>query len=97
MICIDLMDEWLWTVRTKISKAEYCICLATFILIQILGVEFGIIAGVGLYLLCRQFGMDVGETKGSEATPVTENDSDQFLDVSLSPRLNKASYGSTQT
>ena len=98
MICIDLMDEWLWTVRTKVSKAEYCICLATFILIQLLGVEYGIIVGVGLYALCRKFGMDVGEIKAPEGTRATKNGQDENgLDVSLSPRPTNDTYGSTQT
>jgi MFS superfamily sulfate permease-like transporter len=49
MICIDIMHEWLWDVRANVTGAEYGICLATFILIQFLGVEYGIIAGVALY------------------------------------------------
>lgn len=54
LICIDLMMEWLWEVRTKLTPTEYMICLSTFGLIQWLGVEFGILAGLALYLLCTK-------------------------------------------
>ena len=63
MICIDLLYEWLWDVRNKITISEYVICLATFGLIQIIGVEYGIIAGVIIYVVCRKVGLDVGEIK----------------------------------
>lgn len=99
MICIDLMHEWLWDVRAKISRAEYYICLTTFILIQILGVEYGIIAGVGLYLLCRQLGVNVGEAKESDASEETgsENGKGVLRKVTSSPLLrNCVSYGSTE-
>jgi len=45
MLCVDLMYEYLWEARTKLSKSEHAICLLTFFLIQLLGVEFGILAG----------------------------------------------------
>jgi len=63
MICIDLMYEWLWEFRTKVTVAEYIIGLSTFGLIQYLGVEYGIIAGVAVYVFCRQLNIDVGELK----------------------------------
>ncbi|CAJ1969406.1 unnamed protein product [Cylindrotheca closterium] len=63
MICLDLMYDWLWDIRTKVTKAEYLIGLATFVLIQLLEVEYGIIAGVILYVVCRKAGVDVGELK----------------------------------
>jgi MFS superfamily sulfate permease-like transporter len=63
MICIDIMHEWLWDVRANITGAEYGICLATFILIQFLGVEYGIIAGVALYVTCQKLDLDVGDQK----------------------------------
>jgi sulfate permease, SulP family len=63
MICIDLMYEWLWDVRKKLSTAEYAICLATFGLIQLLSVEYGMLAGVALYMLCEKLGLDVGVPK----------------------------------
>jgi MFS superfamily sulfate permease-like transporter len=56
MICIDLMYEWLWDVRTRLSKTEYLVCLATFILIQLLSVEYGILAGVALHQVCQRLG-----------------------------------------
>jgi SulP family sulfate permease len=61
MICVDLMYEWLWDIRRKLTVAEYLIGLSTFALIQLLGVEYGILAGVGIYVACRQLGVDVGE------------------------------------
>lgn len=63
MICLDLMIEWLWDFRTKVTIAEYIIGLSTFGLIQWLGVEYGILAGVVMYIACRQLGIPVGELK----------------------------------
>lgn len=63
MICLDLMYEWLWDFRNNVTKAEYFIGLATFVLIQILRVEYGIIAGVIIYVVCRKAGVDVGELR----------------------------------
>lgn len=51
MICIDLMIEWLWDVRKKLSKVEYTATIATFCFIQFLGVEYGIATGVVFYLV----------------------------------------------
>lgn len=48
MICTDLMFEWLWQVREKLSGAEYCVCLGTFLIIMFIGVEWGILAGIVL-------------------------------------------------
>ena len=63
MICIDLVYEWLWDFRYKSKTAEYLIGLFTFGMIQILGVEYGILVGIAVYVICRQFGIDVGELK----------------------------------
>lgn len=63
MICIDLVYEWLWEFRTKVTVAEYIIGLSTFGLIQFLGVEYGIIAGVVVYFICRRFKINVGDLK----------------------------------
>jgi MFS superfamily sulfate permease-like transporter len=54
MICLDLMIEWLWAFRTKVTTVEYVIGLSTFGMIQWLGVEYGIVAGVGMYVAGRQ-------------------------------------------
>lgn len=71
MICIDLVYEWLWEFRTKVTVAEYIIGLSTFGLIQFLGVEYGIIAGVVVYFICRRFKINVGDLK--EIRSVEEN------------------------
>jgi SulP family sulfate permease len=63
MICMDLMYEWLWEFRTKVTIAEYFIGLSTFAFIHFLGVEYGILGGVLLYVFCRQLSIDVGELK----------------------------------
>lgn len=63
MISFDLMYEWLWDFRKKVTKAEYLISLATFVLILVLQVEYGIIVGVIVYVVCRKAGVNVGELK----------------------------------
>jgi MFS superfamily sulfate permease-like transporter len=63
MICIDLMFEWLWDVRHRVTRVEHWICFSTFALIHVLEVEYGILAGVTLYLACKKAGFDVGESK----------------------------------
>lgn len=60
MICLDLMFEWLIDVREKVTTAEYVVLLATFSLLQILGVEFGILGGVALHICIRKMGYDLG-------------------------------------
>mmetsp|Transcript_2963 Transcript_2963/g.5423 ORF Transcript_2963/g.5423 Transcript_2963/m.5423 type:complete len:709 (-) Transcript_2963:29-2155(-) len=61
MICLDLMFEWLIDVREKVTSAEYVIVLSTFALLLTLGVEFGIIAGIVLYVIIQRMGYDVGK------------------------------------
>ena len=61
LICVDLVYEWLWDVRTRVTKAEHGIDLATFGLIQWLGVEYGILAGILVFLACQKAGLDVGQ------------------------------------
>ena len=67
MISVDLMYEWLWEVQFKLTDAEYSVCLSTFALIQLVGVEYGIILGVLLYLLLGKLGLRVG-IKASDDT-----------------------------
>lgn len=66
MICLDLLFEWLIDVRKKVSTAEYVVLLGTFALLQVLGVEFGIIAGILLYLAIKKLGYDLGAKEQSE-------------------------------
>lgn len=56
MICTDLMNEWLFEVRHKVTKAQYSVALLTFLLIMFTGVEWGIFGGIGLYQLVTRFG-----------------------------------------
>ena len=60
LICLDLMFEWLIDVRSKMTSAEYAVVLATFGLLQVLGVEFGILAGVVFYFGLKKIGCTVG-------------------------------------
>jgi SulP family sulfate permease len=60
LICVDLMYEWLWEVRFKLTTVEYFVCMGTFALIQLAGVEYGIILGVLVHILCSKLGLDVG-------------------------------------
>ena len=65
MICLDLMLEWLWDVREKVTSAEYGIVLTTFALLQVLGVEFGILVGCCLYATLQRMGFDLGNNDSS--------------------------------
>lgn len=79
MICVDLVVEWLWEVRLKMSRAEYSVAIFTFVLIMILGVEWGILTGICVYVAFdRAFHLDVGDdsnanASASEATGVKED------------------------
>lgn len=61
LICLDLIFEWLIDVKDKVTSAEYVVLLATFALLQILGVEFGIIGGCILYVAIQRMGFNVGK------------------------------------
>ena len=91
MICIDLMYEWLFDVRTKVTQVEYSICLCTFILIQLTNIEYGIVMGVVIYLLCRKSGLDVGEAR---ITTVESKEEEQKIDL-LEDRIRHSDYGGT--
>jgi len=104
MICVDLMYEWLWDVRLKLTRTEYVICLSTFVFIQFLTVEYGIVAGVALYLACKKLGFDIGVAKFSthdEANDGTYNRSDSgsigedlLLMEEVDDKAEQAKYGS---
>lgn len=74
MICVDLMVEWLWDVRKKMTKAEYAVALATFVFIQLSSVEYGIISGTALYFILLRLGFEV-TTKQDCSTRVTDEPS----------------------
>jgi sulfate permease, SulP family len=63
LIALDLMYEWLWDIRRKLTPVEFAITLATFGCINLIKVQYGILAGVGLYLLCSKMGLDVRGAK----------------------------------
>ena len=87
MICVDLVYEWLWEVRNKLNPAEYSVCLATFLLIQLVGVEYGIILGVALNLMFNKLISGVG----SKATDEDEQIESQERKLVASPKI----YGAT--
>jgi MFS superfamily sulfate permease-like transporter len=66
MICVDLMYEWLWDVRTRLTTSEYCVDLATFGMILWLGIEYGIAAGVVVYVACQKLGLESESNTGYE-------------------------------
>mmetsp|Transcript_26501 Transcript_26501/g.39012 ORF Transcript_26501/g.39012 Transcript_26501/m.39012 type:complete len:327 (+) Transcript_26501:1110-2090(+) len=68
MICVDLMYEWLWELRLRVTKAEYGLALFTFVLIQKLGVEYGILVATSVYFICSKLGFDVGNGKDLDLT-----------------------------
>lgn len=61
LICLDLMFEWLVDVRKKVTLAEYVVVLMTFALLQVLGVEFGVLLGACTYVVIQKMGYDVGK------------------------------------
>lgn len=74
MICVDLIVEWLWEVRLKMSKAEYIVAISTFLLIMILGVEWGILAGICIYAAFdKVFHLDMGGDDNGNANDHTIN------------------------
>ena len=50
-IAVELSVEWLWEIREKLLAHEYLVLLATFVAIQITGLNQGLIIGVGLSTL----------------------------------------------
>jgi len=84
MIACDLMFEWLWQVRAKLTKAEYCVCLGTFVIIMLIGVEWGILAGIALDWGVRKGLQQLQQYRGSEgggAEGGAEDEEKQFLVV----------------
>jgi len=95
MIAVDLCYEWLWDVRTKLTTVEYVICLATFGMIQVVGIEYGILLGVVLYVVCQKLGLDLGELK--IATMENEDDErseKEGLSMRSEPSCFSVDYGS---
>ena len=50
-IGLDLLLEWLIESRTKLMDEEYCILILTFLAIQAVGIDAGIIVGVVMALV----------------------------------------------
>ncbi len=65
MICVDLMVEWLWDVRQKLTQAEYVVALFTFASIQLSSVEYGIIGGVIFHFILLKLGFEVKSKQDS--------------------------------
>lgn len=63
MISLDLMLKWLIDVREEVTSTEYIILISTFALLQVLGVEFGIIAGFVINVILGRMGYDVGKNE----------------------------------
>lgn len=89
MICVDLMIEWLWDVRKKLTTSEYSVALMTFTFIQALGVEYGIFAGLGYHLILGKLGFNntstskpVHEVNINEISPMMKgNEKDDYNSV----------------
>jgi len=67
MIAVDLMVEWLWDLRSKVTLAEYAVALSTFGTMIVFGVESGILFGILLYVIMVKAGMDVGDLSDDES------------------------------
>jgi SulP family sulfate permease len=90
LICVDLLFEWLWDVRHRLTGPEYAVCLSTFALIQVLGVEYGILAGVVLYAALQKLGLDVR----GEASKLDTDESDPLIDARTREDAGKEGNGS---
>jgi MFS superfamily sulfate permease-like transporter len=91
MICVDLMFEWLWEVRTRLSQAEYILTWSTFCLIQATNVEYGILGGMLLYLVCARFGVIMEDSRNEKLEDkIVANDT--FHDVTQMPLVNNKKY-----
>ena len=66
MICMDLLYEWLWDVRQKVTPVEYLICWLTFLCIHFTGVEMGIALGVVLHAVSQKIGLHVGQPQSQQ-------------------------------
>ena len=80
MIALDLIFEWLIDVREKVTNAEYFILIGTFVLLQILGVEFGIIGGCLLYVAMQKMGYDLGKEE-----QIIEDEKDMIMATYQTP------------
>lgn len=104
MICVDLVVEWLWEVRLKMSKAEYSVAIFTFVLIMILGVEWGILAGICIYVAFDKVlhldmgGDDInGNTDNKDYTTDPKHEADALYEKkSLSSKTSTATSHHTE-
>lgn len=77
------MWEWLFEVKQKVTKAEYIVVWSSFIFIQMLGVEYGIAAGIVLYLLGNKLGFQM-KLKSDNSNTNTNNNNKYFEDTDSS-------------
>mmetsp|Transcript_27807 Transcript_27807/g.55686 ORF Transcript_27807/g.55686 Transcript_27807/m.55686 type:complete len:654 (+) Transcript_27807:171-2132(+) len=64
MIAVDLLHEWLWAVRLKVSRLDYIIALCTFVLLLLVRVQFGILGGCVIHVIvtrCTQGNLENNE------------------------------------
>jgi MFS superfamily sulfate permease-like transporter len=95
MIAIDLMVEWLWESQHRNTRDEYANCLMTFTLIQGLGVEYGILAGLLVYGICVKCGMNVGRLLEEDEETNTKPNSNGSKSKSVEKK-NKNNAGEKQ-
>jgi hypothetical protein len=89
MIATDLMCEWLWEARDKMTNAEFIVNVSTFCLIHVFGVEYGILSGLVLYAIFRRIGMDVGaldETENPECSELLPAGSADSASIAIIPQ-----------
>lgn len=103
MIAVDLVIEWLWDVRAKLTVASYAVCVGTFMLIQITNVELGIVLGIVLYGVCSKLlKLDMGAFSSDDDTSSTGEDDDDdeeeaLLEGDENKRNNYGNYGATES
>eukprot|EP00592_Proboscia_alata_P001279 CAMPEP_0194373862 /NCGR_PEP_ID=MMETSP0174-20130528/22272_1 /TAXON_ID=216777 /ORGANISM="Proboscia alata, Strain PI-D3" /LENGTH=593 /DNA_ID=CAMNT_0039153139 /DNA_START=270 /DNA_END=2051 /DNA_ORIENTATION=+ len=93
MIAVDLMVEWLWDLRSKVTLAEYAVALSTFGTMIVFGVESGILFGILLYVIMVKAGMDVGDLSDDESE--TQDEEKHLLSSDEVLRKQEQKYNAT--
>lgn len=80
-IAIDLLSEWLWnSYAQRFSSIQYAVCLTSWFIMTVVGVQFGIFLAVILEVVANWYYPEyaAGEKQGHVSA---SNESEPFLEV----------------